>query len=403
MLCVCALMAVCYCVLVGFTRASYFASALSIGCFILLHSFVVFKKQNQDQYSFIDFLMTALLIIFSFVLFKSAGYAGLIIYCGVIIASLVVSVLALRTRLNLIIVQSAFVLLTAIGIFLSLQQSSESKWIESSMIGNISICIGIVVAALLSYRFYIYNRYLPNSRKFYHTVGVVIASLIMSAVAGGYQINARIDNISADLSTRFEHWSDVINSSDDSLLTSLFGNGVGTFPLNYALNYPDKVKDVGGFVIRENSLVLGLGDDLAFGQRVDVFPNTEYVMSFEGQSIQSENSSGRIGFFLCERNLIFASNFNANCVSHTFSLDDELKPYKFELNSNKVGSESMALLRWPTTLYIKNFSKSGNVSVKHISLKKAKLASLDNANKSYELLQNNDFNQPKLSKHHTNN
>lgn len=397
LLAVCALMAVCYCVLVGFTRATYFATAFSIGCFFLLYTLVIVKQQNQDQkqYALIDYLMTAVLIVSSFVLFKSAGYAGLVIYCGVLIAAIAICLLSTRIGINKLIVQFVFALITLLGILLSLQQASESKWITSSTIGNISIIVGIIVTTVLSYRFYIYNQSLLISSKFYHAVGVIISSVLLSAVAGGYQINARVDNISADLSTRFEHWSDVVNSSDNGVLTVLFGNGVGSFPLNYALNYPDKVKDVGGFIVREGSLVLGRGDDLAFGQRVDILPNTEYVINFEGQAEQSAepNTKGRIGFFLCERNLIFASNFNANCVAHALNIDEEHNSYRFELNSKNVGSKSMAFLRWPTTFYIKNFSKYGNVNIKQVSLKTAEFAGVNYAINSSELLQNTDFNQ----------
>jgi len=109
---------------------------------------------------------------------------------------------------------------------------------------------------------------------------------------------------------------------------------------------------------------MGPGEDLAFGQRVSVRPDTVYKLRVK---IRAEGK-GRIAVFLCERNLIFASNFMANCNASSIRFNEVgggFIEYSGELNSGQVGQRHW-LFRWPTTLYLKNFSKDVLVDIEDV-------------------------------------
>ena len=77
---------------------------------------------------------------------------------------------------------------------------------------------------------------------------------------------------------------------------------------------------------------------------------------------------GKVVAFLCERNLIFASNFMANCNTSSIKFDatsNDFTHFSGTLDSGAVGKRHW-LFRWPTTLYLKNFSKEGVVDIDEV-------------------------------------
>ena len=201
------------------------------------------------------------------------------------------------------------------------------------------------------------------------TGALVAVGGVVALALGGYQINNRLESVGRDFATRSEHWSRVVESAGNGWRARWLGNGVGSFPRNYLATFLATVADVGSFAVRRDAgsyLRLGAGRDLAFGQRVSIEPGTAYRFAAE---VRSEGG-GRLVVFLCERNLIFASNFMANCAAQSLSVPatgDTFTAVSADLSSERVGS-SPPWARWPTLLYLKNLRAGSVVDLRSVEL-----------------------------------
>ena len=59
-------------------------------------------------------------------------------------------------------------------------------------------------------------------------------------------MEARFETVNADFRGRIAHWQNAISIMDDDLMTTLFGQGIGTFPITYYW-VTQQAKDVGGY------------------------------------------------------------------------------------------------------------------------------------------------------------
>jgi len=181
-------------------------------------------------------------------------------------------------------------------------------------------------------------------------LGAGLVAAIFAFALGGSQIHERAPRVSGDPDAPEDHWRDVVDSAQDGFFSDLLGNGVGRFPASYIGKHPEVGKNVGSFrVTRENNrdvLRMGSGRDFTLGQRVTLKPYTNYAVTIHLRAEQA----GRVLIGLCERNLIYAGNFQANCVQNALSFpgtEGAFAPQTLEINSGRTG-ESRALWRWPT-------------------------------------------------------
>jgi len=223
----------------------------------------------------------------------------------------------------------------------------SSRWVEPSFTAAMVLAAGLAMVYIIAFKLFRETGQAPE---------------ILAFALGNYQIGNRFTRVSNDLDTRQNHWRDVINSADRGFLPSMIGNGVGTFPARYIVAHPQRVQDVGSFSIVEKHpgtmLQLGGGRDLTIGQRLGTAPYTNYRIDVQIRAAQA----GRLSIALCERNLIYASNFMPNCVREALnfeSTNNALKKYTLEINSGRVG-ERGAFQRWPTVLTLR-FENAGEV------------------------------------------
>jgi hypothetical protein len=101
-------------------------------------------------------------------------------------------------------------------------------------------------------------------------------------------------------------------------------------------------------------LEMGGGRDLALGQRIALEPYTRYTVPLRLRAEQG----GRLQISLCERNLLYASNFTPKCVHENIRLESSEGRFgnqSFEIDSATVG-ESRGLSGWPTVLMLQYFN-----------------------------------------------
>jgi MFS family permease len=242
--------------------------------------------------------------------------------------------------------------LGVILIGLAVNAHSSSRWVAPSFLAGLSLVFLLGTTYVLASKLFAESQQLSAINRLFLLGGSTVLPIALALALGGYQINDRITRVGADLETRENHWENVIASARHGFWRTLFGNGVGSYPGRYIDSHPEKVREVGSFNILEerqrNVLRLGGGRDLAIGQRVPIQPYTIYSVNV---SLRAEQA-GKLGVALCERNLIYASNFQANCVSGSMrfdATDGAFTEQTLELNSGRVGERS-ALGRWPTVV-----------------------------------------------------
>lgn len=358
-----------YCTTVGFTRATYVSFFIGIAVFIVLY--VISHRRSGTIGRDLPYGLLGLTALTAFVAaffsFSQAGSFGVASFAGLAVSAYVGGQLSRR---NIWLAVVFWVIAGAIFLTVAVNAHYDSRWVDRS--GESALILVAVLTAFFLLGSLLFVRIIKQSEfnKFLLVALLVMLPTGFSIAFGGYKFNERMENVSNDMDTRVAHWKKVIESSNTGLVNKLFGNGVGSFPANYVYRFPDAVTGIGSYVVKQDGydsyLSMGPGEDLAFGQRVAIKANTAYNLTLGVRSTQK----GKIVAFVCERNLIFASNFMANCESVSFRFSatpDGFEPLSKTLNSGGVGKRSW-VSRWPTILYFKNFSKSEVVDIDKVSL-----------------------------------
>ncbi len=355
---------VAYCAMVGFTRATYMSFFLGCGAFMLL-SLAYRWRSGFRLDSFPSLLMAGVFgtgVLAAYLSFSRGGSYALAAWIGLAVFALAGARLFGASRVLALIVWPV----TAIAmIVIAVNAHFDSRWIDHSMDSAVVIGLVQLVFFLLTALLFVRLRKQSGFNQFLMLVLLVILPSVFAVALGGYKFNERMGTVSEDLNTRMTHWNNVIKSSGTGVVSRMLGNGSGSFPANFAYHFPEVVTAVGSFSIGNEAgneyLKLGAGEDLAFGQRVAIKPSTLYTLSL---SVRAEESA-KLAVFVCERNLIFASNFQANCQSSSTRINPSGGKFvrvALEVNSSIAGQRG-PLFRWPTIVYVKNFSKGVLVEI----------------------------------------
>ncbi len=210
--------------------------------------------------------------------------------------------------------------------------------------------------------------------------GVILAAagLLYLGTQGSF-FQQRLASSQADLATRMNHWDDALSIRDEGALVHLSGMGLGTFPETYMLrnlkgtvpgNFSYATEGGNGF------LLLGSGETLYLGQRIDIQPNTSYRLSFE---LKGDNRNLRISIPLCEKHLLKS----LACAWNTYTLPgaEGWQRKEVTINSGSIGSGAW-YTHPPIELYLYNAEQDQLLAVDNLSLR-------DPAGR--ELLRNGDF------------
>ena len=368
----------CYCVLVGYTRSTYAAVAISFSyIFYIQYRNMKFNNLISKTFIFLGISNT----LFCYLLFFNVGFFALF----------PITLLLLFPALHLFFKLNKNQYLLLLGFINSISLAGliyfhfNNQWLNPSFIG-----LGIIVACsgLLGVFSHQMITSFPKEKTKNVMVlsypSILITAFILYIATSGTKISTRLDTIEVDMQSRLSHWSNVINSGYWPLSKIILGQPAGSYPKNYALSQPEVLSQVGFLRINTDNLNPALqihgGDDLNFGQRITLEPNQNYQLSMRSKS--SEKT--KVVWNYCERNLIVQERYNPNCSKsrQVTSDDGDWQLLTFNFNSGNVGEKSK-IARWPTLLYLQIQSPSAKVSIASISLV--------NQNTNIELIKNSRF------------
>lgn len=356
-----------YCTTVGFTRATYVSFFVGITVFVALYLISLRRSRLEHQPQPYGLYAATIIMAFcaAYVSFFFAGSFGVAAYVGLALSAFAGGWLLLRNRWLAV----GFWLVAGV-IFLAVAVDAHysSRWVDHSGQSVFIVSGLLAIFYLLANVLFSQLKAEPVFNRFIFTALLIMLPAGFSLAFGGYKFNERMESVGKDMASRMTHWRNVTQSAEGGAMGQLFGHGPGSFPANYAYRFPEIVSAVGSFSIQQGEygayLSLGPGEDLAFGQRVAVIPNTTYDLTLNIRAYEP----GKVAIFVCERNLIFASNFMANCeiVSIKFQPTGKVfKQFSVTLDTDNVGKRHW-VSRWPTTLYLKNFSKEAVVDIDEV-------------------------------------
>lgn len=362
-----ALMAILYCVMVGFTRATYGAVAFGLLVLTILFFFSAKDNESDGSLKIKQSLIALALFTCAIIVGQYTGVRGPILLSVMGAFFLVAHGWKLKsTALQWIILSAVTLLSTG----LLLWSHANNSWVQSSFESSSLLVVSTLVFALLLHLGLKKNIIVLSTLKsqFIAAAVLLITTSIVVTAVGGSRMQKRFQQITGDLNQRFEHWQIVLDSSDDSFATKLIGNGIGTFPYNYLKNDPDLVKRVGSFAVDNNvspHLVLGPGNDLAFGQRVKVVPGVVYKL----KGLYKTPETVRIRFELCERNNIVFEKWGIKCKKANERLvqADDWQTFEYQLDAKNLG-EGSVLERHQPTFLIRYKEGNENILFKELQL-----------------------------------
>jgi hypothetical protein len=351
-------MALAYVTLVGFTRATYVAFALALAIYGVL---TVWSRRRAGLPLPVPLTWLSATLCVAMVAavlaYRFAGSYGLASFGALLMLAYSSNHVQLAGAWRHAVSVAAVVL-----IGLAVNAHVSSRWLEPSFLAGLLLVLVLGGGFLIACRFFGESKQAPVIDRIFLLGGIVVLPAVLAFALGGYQINDRFARVSADLESRENHWRNVLSSAKGGIGWKLIGNGVGSYPAAYIAAHPEMVRNVGSFNVAEEQhrevLHLGGGRDLAIGQRVSIEPYSDYSVNI---SLRAKDP-GRLSVNLCERNLIYASNFFPHCARGNVSFEateTAFEQYTVDINSEQVG-RNRALGRWPTVMTI-HYGQVGSV------------------------------------------
>jgi hypothetical protein len=273
------------------------------------------------------------------------------------------------------------VLLGGIGLFLL---STYALFVTYSRAGLLALGVNVVCLAIgLVVSFRRRTAFL-NFRAL--TIGVALAGavlLLVSTVVGGRYFQARLDRAKRDWDYRVMQSQKTVEMMQPDLITTLFGMGLGRFPITVYERNPLKNRPAAyRFESERNNRFLRLfpGNRLYFGQWVgSIKPFDIYQLSFTARA----HGQGTLSVYLCEKTL----QYSFQCASKAFDLTsgDSWSEQKAEIDAGLVGAKQESggwLSIRPVEFALSNSSKDAVFDVDHLRLRDAA---------GTDLLTNGDF------------
>lgn len=357
-----------YAVLVGFTRATYAATALCILTFALLYLYQK-KKQNNGslQYPFSTLMLLSYLTLpaSTYLAYSVSGFSALLSLTFALFAILAIQ--NFKRQLGLSYWGIAIIILIT-TLYINLDGLIDSQWIEPTTL-NFTLAttagLTIFIAAIGSHL--TVKKVVPH---IYANTVIIMLSAAVFLIFSGSRMQARMENVSTDLNTRLQHWSEVKNSSDWSYFDILLGNGTGSFPLNYLTYNPSLLNTVGSFTLSSTNLEnpvlqFGSGRDLVIGQRVELQENQDYRLNINAKSQQDFEIS--VGF--CQRNLLIFDRWETKCTGSRVKINksEQMQTYKVSFSADKLKVPS-GIFKLPTLLMLQYKKGNGIVEIGSMAL-----------------------------------
>ncbi|MDD5274478.1 MAG: VanZ family protein [Methylovulum sp.] len=248
----------------------------------------------------------------------------------------------------------------------------------------LGVCaIVLIIALLVRYK----NR-LAGSWQPYLLATVLIALIpaIAIPVFNGTLIQQRFSVAEQDKNIRTSHWQDAIAMMDNTVSTTLFGMGLGSYPRTFFWLNNENSRPATYKIETETGnqhLQLRAGDSLFIGQYVTTEPQTDYRLIMD---LRSAGDRLALSSTLCEKSL----QYSFRCSSVDGLTDGQDWTHSEQvINTGEVGAKSADIafgwLRRPVQLSLYN----GNGAGKIIDIDNIRLVGPSGKN----LLANGDFSK----------
>jgi hypothetical protein len=358
-----------YCVLVGFTRATYVSVALSLGALAALQFWWQFKNnKNDSQFPLIPLALYTLYSVSVFFAYSLAGYYTIAAGGIALLGALSIKHFKHLLRHGY---WPALVMLNFVVVSICIDSFYDNAWVAKST-ENLSMLVIAIIGMISSTMTINLIKQLSNTSSLYPHIAAIIVAAVLAIALGGTRIQMRMDATSKDLDTRLAHWQRVIDSSQWSITDILLGNGLGSFPVNYVTSQPDLVRRIGSFTLvlegRQNSLMLGAGEDLAFGQRLTITPNTDYKIELQLKSYSASKKT-KLFLSLCERNLLILERWAVKCETQLVKIEpsSQVQLISTAINSKNIGT-NIGIKRLPTVLLLRYSRGTALLEIQSIKL-----------------------------------
>jgi hypothetical protein len=379
-----------YSIFVTFSRGLY----LGMGVIALigpLMALVTHRKKLNSATVGISILFGPVIVYLSFIVFKNGGLlsliGGLILFLsGIMLTDLVKN----YSRLIFFPISG---LIALVSIYCLKYGMLSSKWNEIDFSATLQLtALSTVVFTAIGV---IYNKIWGGhssfrQRSFIASLSCVLIILTIPSLFGS-RMNARFETVNADFRGRIAHWQNAINIMDDDLMTTLFGQGIGTFPITYYW-VTQQAKDVGGYSFiqkNQNTYVAFAGSsDVKLSQRIGLSPNNLYKLSVDVRTLDPE---AMLQIRICHRQLINPTEWNPTC----WLINEKIKnnngqwqSLNYNVPSKNLGSLK-SYLQAPLVITFENRREY------EFNLKKQTLLDIDNLSikspEEEELIKNGDF------------
>ena len=386
--------AVMYCVLMGFTRATYAASFISMAVYCTLYFLANWRNalasnaegagsagySNMPIGIVIGNIGAYLLLVYSvYSLHKYSGYyaelsAGLLY---------VITITLSQLRGINVFIKLIGMIIGFIGFFyINVDSFNYSQWVDVNTVSTSALYIAISVPLIAFTSLFVIKRngILQLPRLVTETIILMLVGVLMAAAFSGARINIRAETSASDLNTRLEHWQGIVESGRWSPADIALGHGLGTMPTNYALSGKGELDRIGTFEINPQTGVLTVipGSDLMLTQRTPLDSNGAYLFEIT----YSANEEVKVAAALCRRNMIifeFWAHGCGNIVRRTLPSTNagERKIYLMGLTATKD-----TFFGLPGALTMKTTAGNVPITIESISLVNAD---------GEQLLKNNSF------------
>lgn len=228
--------------------------------------------------------------------------------------------------------------------------------------GVLAIGVVITILAMASLRL------APQARAARVAVPLGVLALLGAVLAAGVgegYFQARFSQTGKDWQTRLDHWEQALAMRDDSLVTQLFGMGLGSFPRTFRDQGPvDGQPASFGFASEKGNRYfrLGTGETIYFAQRIPFVSGLAYQLELD---VRSSAGATRLDTPVCEKQLL--NSRQCEWLSFDIPGDSQWHKVKSIVGRGKVGAGSW-WQRPPVELSLYNPGKRGVVDVDNVRL-----------------------------------
>ncbi len=379
-----AVVALCYVVVVGITRATWVAAACAL---VLTAVMQAGTTARQDAAKTPRMLLTAAAFMLALLLARflqiQGGNDGVVAFSLAVGGTLIAGAQSPLTSTYRHVAVTAVLILASV---MALLAHLSSRYAEQTTLSIILVPVSVLLVgggiAYLSARAW------PGSIRPRLRVAsfLVLIPAGLATALGGHSFGARLTTVDDDLTARIEKWQRAAASAQPSPSAHWLGNGVGSFPRRYLVNYPESLVQIGSYQmtdIPQSGLSLGVGSDLAIVQRLSPQPDTDYEVTVHLLPRQP----GILRVQLCRQNQLVFTRWRG-CKQARIrygNIEAQVDERGYEIHRIQINSGSLSagnpLLRWPIELQIEHLKATEPADIRLMSL----------VGPEGELIRNGDF------------